>query len=308
MALLEVKDVDFRYYGSSFGLNGVNLSLNKGDRLVIYGRENSGKTTFMRVLCGLEDYSNGNALLDGIELNKLSQKDMDMGFSFDKSILDGKSLASDIISLPMKLRGISPNSIDSYIRAMAKRCNLPMQAQVKDLSDLQVAMLILARLFAVDRRLYLVDDVWKDLPEEEKRLVEDFLIENIKDRSVIVATDDRILAKRVSLDKILVLTDREVAPTLSFEEIVAKPINMQSAILVGYELHIGELVKKEDIYFANICAEQFAVSQPISDIYVGKRVCFAIKRLGGISDKDEVGDGEVMSFYYDIDVERIISA
>ncbi len=307
MALLEVKDFDIRYYGSSFELNGVNLSLNKGESLVIYGRENSGKTTLLRALCGLEDYAKGNALLDGIELNKLSQKDMDIGFSFDKSILDGKSLAGDIISLPMKLRGISQNRIDSYLRAMAERCNLPMQAQVKDLSDLQVTMLILARLFSVDRRLYLVDDVWKDLPEDEKRLVEDFLIENVKDRSVVVATDDRILAKRVSLDRILVLADREVAPTLSFEEIVAKPINMQSAILAGYELHIGELVKNDNNYFANICAEQFAVSQPISDIYIGKRVCFAIKRLGEVSDKDEVGDGEVMSFYYDIGVERIIS-
>ncbi|MDE6471931.1 MAG: ATP-binding cassette domain-containing protein [Clostridia bacterium] len=308
MALLEVKDVDFRYYGSSFELKGVNLSLNNVDKLVIYGRENAGKTTLLRVLCGLENYVRGSILLEGIELKELSHKDMDVGFSFDRRILDGKAIAGEIISMPMKLREVPPKDIDNYLEEMAKKCNLPMQAQVKDLSDMQVAMLILARLFSVDRRLYLVDDVWKDLPEEEKSIVEDFLIEIVKDKSVIVASDDEKLAKRVTTGKILVLTDREVAPMLSLDEISSRPINMQSAILAGYELHIGELIKESDNYFAIIGAEQYLVAKPICDIYVGKRVCFAIKRLGELSDKDEVGDGEVMSFYYDVDVERIITA
>lgn len=308
MALLEVKEADFRYYGSSFELKGVNLFLSKGDRLVIYGRENSGKTTLLRVLCGLEDYSQGNILLDGVELKELSQKDMGIGYTFDKSILDGKELVKDIISLPTKLREASQDRIDSYLKDVEKRCDLPLSAKVKDLSDMQVAMLILARLFAVDRRLYLIDDVWKDLTREEKSLVTDYLIENINDKSAIVATDDEILARKVATDKIVVLTEKQVAPMMTAEEISARPINMQSAIFAGYELHIGSLVKIEDSYFADINGEKFLVSKPISDIYVGKKVCFAIKRLGEPSDKDEVGDGEVMSFYYDLDVERVITS
>ena len=307
MAMLEVKDVDFRYYGSSFELSGVNLSLLDGDSLVIYGRENSGKTTLMRILCGLEDYGRGSILLDGKERRELSQKDMDIGFSFDRRILDGKATVSDIISLPMKLRGVPTTDIDKYLDGLAKM-NLSMTAQIKDLSDVQVAMLILARLFSVKRRLYLVDDVWKDLPKEEKSVVLGYLIEIIKDKCVIIATDDEILAKNISTDKIVVLTDKQVAPMLSLKEISEKPINMQSAILSGYELHIGNLVKNDKGYFANISEELYSVTQPISDIYVGKRVCFAVKRLGNVSDKDEVGDGEVMSFYYDLDVERIITA
>ena len=280
MVMLEVKDVDFKYYGSTFELNGVNLSLGDGERLVIYGRENSGKTTLLRVLCGLENYSKGNIILDGVELKKLSQKDMNIGYTFDKSILDSKSLTKDILSMPMKLREVSQSQIESYIAKVSERCNLPMQSQIKDLSNMQVAMLILARLFSVDRRLYLIDDVWKDLPEEEKTTLLEYLDENIKGKSVVIATDDKDFAKSTTEEKILVLTEKEVAPTLSAQEISANPINMQSAIFAGYELHVGKLVKTEDKYYADICGEHFLVSPPIGDIYVGKNVCFAIRRVG----------------------------
>ena len=307
MALLEVTKVDMRYYGSSFALHDVNLSLDNGERLVIYGRENSGKTTLLRVLCGLEEYDQGNILLGGAELNELSQKQMDIGFSFDSRILDSKASASDLISYPMKLRGMRQEDIDCYLESVTSKCNISMQAKVKDLSETQIAMLILARLFAVERRLYLIDDVWKDLSQEEKGVVTKYLMENIRGKSAIVATDDSSLASEISTDKIVVVTDKQVLPMLSLEEITRRPLNIQSAIFAGYELHIGQLAKTDDGYFADLYGNQYPVSKPIGDVYVGKRVCFAIKRSGEPCESQEVGNGEVMSFYYDVDVERIIT-
>ncbi|MDE6210900.1 MAG: ATP-binding cassette domain-containing protein [Clostridia bacterium] len=307
MALLEVSKVDFKYYGSSFGLQDVNLSLDSGDRLVIYGRENSGKTTLLRLLCGLEEYCSGSILLGGAQLKELSQKDMDIGYSFDKSILDAKALAGEIISYPMKLRNLRSDDIDDYLERVADKCKIPLQSHIKDLSDRQIALLILARLFAVDRRLYLVDDVWKDLPQEEKIIVFDFLKEHIAGKSVIVATDDSGLAKEIYTDAIVVLAEGEVSPLLSLEEINSRPLNMQSAIFAGYELHIGQLVKTDGKYFANLYGSKYPVSQPIGTIYEGQRVCFAVQRFGEPCELEEVGEGIVMSFYYDVNNERIIS-
>ncbi|MDE6473781.1 MAG: ATP-binding cassette domain-containing protein [Clostridia bacterium] len=307
MALLEVSKVDFQYYGSSFGLQDVNLSLNESDRLVIYGRENSGKTTLLRLLCGLEEYCRGSILLDDAELNQLSQKDMNIGFSFDSRILDGKSSVEDVISYPMKLRNLQSEDIVDYLNSVSDRCNLPMQSQINNLSEMQVAMVIIARLFAVDRRMYLVDDVWKDLPQEEKTIVIDFLKEKIADKSVIVATDDSAMAKQISTDRIVVLSDSEALNMMSMEDIVSRPLNMQSAIFAGYELHIGQLIKIDGQCFAEICGNVYPVNPPIGDVYVGKRVCFAVRREGEPCETEEVGDATVMSFYYDIDNERIIS-
>ena len=307
MALLEVTKVDIKYYGSSFELRDVNLTLSKGQSLVVYGMENSGKTTLLRSLCGLEEYCSGSILLEGIELKELSQKDMDVGFTFDRRVLESKATVEDTISYPMKLRGIESRAIERYLDMTASRLDLPLQLQIKSLSDLQVAKLILARLFAVDRRLYLIDDVWKDLPKDEQNLVIAYLKENIRGKSVIVATDDRALARDISSDNIVVLSDKQVLPVLSLEEISNRPLNMQSACFAGYELHLGQLIKVEDDYFASLYGGQYKVAKPIGDVYVGKKVCFAIKRSGEPSEKKEVGDGVVMSFYYDSSNERIIS-
>lgn len=307
MALLEVSKVDFQYYGSSFGLQDVNLSLNEGDRLIIYGRENSGKTTLLRMLCGLEEYCRGSILLDGADIKELSQKDMNIGFSFDSRILDGKALVGDVISYPMKLRNANSDDIVAYLKRVSDRCNIPMQLQIRNLSNVQVAAVIIARLFAVDRRIYLVDDVWKDMSEDEKSMVFDFLKENIADKSVIIATDDSAMARQIFADGIVVLSDGEALPMMSEEDIVSRPLNMQSAIFAGYELHIGLLSKTGDRYFADICGKEYLVSAPIGEVYVGKRVCFAVKREGESCEAEEVGDAKVMTFYYDVDNERIIS-
>ena len=307
MALLEVSKVDFQYYGSSFGLQDVNLTLNKGERLALYGCENAGKTTLLRVLCGLEEYYRGSILLDGVELKELSQKDMDIGFSFDRRILDGKDIASDVISYPMKLRNMPSDYVESYLKQVSEKCKIPLTSQIKDMSDAQVVMLILARLFAVDRRIYLIDDVWKDLPEDDKFEVYGVIAENLKGKSAIISTDDSDFAMKISTGSVLVLTERQVLPMLTVEEILKRPLNMQSAVFAGYELHIGQLVKTEEEYFADICGKLYPVSRPMGEIYVGKRVCFAVKRLGERCDTEDVGNGEVMNFYYDVDNERIIS-
>lgn len=307
MALLEVIKAEARYYGSKFELKDVDFVLDKGQRLVVYGAENSGKTTLLRVLCGLEEYCGGSITLDGTPLKELTQKEMNVGFTFDARILDGKATVQDTISYPMKLRGVEQRLIDGYIEKTADKCNLPMQSPIKDLNDMQVAKLILARLFAIERKLYLIDDVWKDLPDKDKREVIAFLKGNIEGKSVIIATDDRTLAREIVQDKVIVLTEKQVLRALSSEEISERPLNMQSAHFAGYELHLGRLAKVEGNYFADLYGQLYGVARPIDDIYVDKKVCFAIRRSGALGETDEVGDGEVMSFYYDKDNERIIS-
>ena len=56
MTLLKVTNADVSYYGSSFSLTDVNLTLEEGEKVVVYGREGCGKTTLLRTLAKLEDY------------------------------------------------------------------------------------------------------------------------------------------------------------------------------------------------------------------------------------------------------------
>lgn len=68
---LEFKNVSFRYPGSNdYALKNFSLKFRIGERLAVVGRNGSGKTTFIKLLCRLYDPTEGEILLNGIDIKK----------------------------------------------------------------------------------------------------------------------------------------------------------------------------------------------------------------------------------------------
>ena len=68
---IEFRDVSFRYPGSeSYALSHVSIKFRIGERLAVVGRNGSGKTTFIKLLCRLYDPTEGQILLNGIDIRK----------------------------------------------------------------------------------------------------------------------------------------------------------------------------------------------------------------------------------------------
>jgi len=68
---VEFRDVSFRYPGSeSYALRHVNLTFRVGEKLAVVGKNGSGKTTFIKLLCRLYDPSEGQILLNGVDIRK----------------------------------------------------------------------------------------------------------------------------------------------------------------------------------------------------------------------------------------------
>lgn len=70
---IEFKNVYFRYPSAkSDTLKNISLKINKGERLAVVGRNGSGKTTFIKLLCRLYDADRGTILVNGIDIRELS--------------------------------------------------------------------------------------------------------------------------------------------------------------------------------------------------------------------------------------------
>ena len=68
---VEFRDVSFRYPGSEqYALRHLNMKFKVGERLAVVGRNGSGKTTFIKLLCRLYDPTEGVILLNGIDIRK----------------------------------------------------------------------------------------------------------------------------------------------------------------------------------------------------------------------------------------------
>ena len=79
---VEFKNVSFKYPGSdNWALRNVNMKFKVGSRMAVVGRNGSGKTTFIKLLCRLYDPTEGEILLNGINIRKYNYLDYLMIFS-----------------------------------------------------------------------------------------------------------------------------------------------------------------------------------------------------------------------------------
>lgn len=79
---IEFKNVSFKYPASdTYALKNVSIRFRAGDRLAVVGQNGSGKTTFIKLLCRLYDPTEGEILLDGVNIREYDYKDYLSAFS-----------------------------------------------------------------------------------------------------------------------------------------------------------------------------------------------------------------------------------
>ena len=74
MALLELKDVSMIYNGKVRALDGINFSVDKGEWVAIMGPSGSGKTTLMNIIGCMDKATDGEVILDGIDLSDVDNQ------------------------------------------------------------------------------------------------------------------------------------------------------------------------------------------------------------------------------------------
>lgn len=72
---IEFKNVSFKYPNTeSYALKNINIKINNGEHLAVVGRNGSGKTTFIKLMCRLYDATDGEILINGINIKEYSKE------------------------------------------------------------------------------------------------------------------------------------------------------------------------------------------------------------------------------------------
>ena len=79
---IEFKNVSFKYPGSSnYSLKSINLKISNGEHLAVVGRNGSGKTTFIKLMCRLYDVTEGEILINGINIKEYTEESINRLYS-----------------------------------------------------------------------------------------------------------------------------------------------------------------------------------------------------------------------------------
>jgi predicted ABC transporter, ATPase component len=207
--MIELKNVT-KIYGKKknqfVALNDVSLRIPTGVSVAILGKSGSGKSTLMHAISGLDRPQQGQVIIDGQDILKLKQKQVDefrarkIGFIFQSFFVQGNESVADNVSLPLEIvktpRGLRESKINEALKAVdlyEKRKN-----RAKDLSGGQKQRLAIARAIVGNPQIIFADEPTGNLDSETGAKVEELLFNYNKQEgaTLIIVTHDVDLAKK----------------------------------------------------------------------------------------------------------------
>lgn len=187
-------------------LQGVHLEIKTGESVAIVGRSGSGKTTLLGLLAGLDVPSEGDILLAGHSLPRLSEDERAMlrsryvGFVFQSFQLLPALTALENVQLPLELRGDK----DAVARAsqLLERVGLGnrLNHRPRQLSGGEQQRVAIARAFASEPQILFADEPTGNLDTETGAEIADLLMQLNQEQgaTLVLVTHDAQLASRCS--------------------------------------------------------------------------------------------------------------
>jgi phospholipid/cholesterol/gamma-HCH transport system ATP-binding protein len=217
--LIEVRDLVKRFDGRTV-LDGVDLTVERGETIVVVGGSGSGKTTLARLLIGLDRPTSGQVLLDGVDLTTLDDSaliDVRRRFAmvFQKYALLDSINVFDNVAFPLREeRRHDETTIRQRVMVTLRELGVEGAAEKlpAELSGGMAKRVGIARALVTEPEILVYDEPTSGLDPVTSRVV-DGLIERMRERHLvtsIVITHDMMTAYAVA-DRIVLLARGKVA-------------------------------------------------------------------------------------------------
>jgi subfamily B ATP-binding cassette protein MsbA len=221
------KDVSFSYE-NEIVIDTLNLTIKKGTSVALVGPSGGGKSTIANLVPRFYDVTKGCIQIDGNDIRDISKDDLRelMGIVTQDSILFNDSIRNNLrIAKPdatdeeMRKATQIANAL-SFIEALPNGFDTVIGDQGNKLSGGQKQRLSISRAVLKDPAVLILDEATSALDTESERLVQDALIQMMKNRTSLV------IAHRLSTiqnaDLIIVLQNGKIVEKGKHEELIAK--------------------------------------------------------------------------------------
>jgi general L-amino acid transport system ATP-binding protein len=162
-----------KWFGGFHALRGINLTVQRGEVVVVFGPSGSGKSTFIRTINRLEEHQRGQIIVDGIELTNdirnIEAVRAEVGMVFQQFNLFPHLTVQDNIALaPIWVRKWSRDKAHQIARELLERVGIPEQADKfpGQLSGGQQQRVAIARALAMQPKIMLFDEPTSALDPE----------------------------------------------------------------------------------------------------------------------------------------------
>ncbi|MCD8004220.1 MAG: ABC transporter ATP-binding protein/permease [Oscillospiraceae bacterium] len=207
--MLELKHIKKDYpagNGVVHALKGIDLQFRKAEFVSILGPSGCGKTTMLNIIGGLDGYTEGDLVINGVSTREYKDRDWDsyrnhsVGFVFQSYNLIPHQTVLQNVELALTLSGVSKSERRSRARAALEQVGLAehLHKRPNTLSGGQMQRVAIARALVNNPDIILADEPTGALDTETSVQVMEILKEISKDRLIIMVTHNPDLAERYS--------------------------------------------------------------------------------------------------------------
>jgi len=211
-------------------LKGINLTVQKGEVVVIFGPSGSGKSTFIRCLNRLEAHQKGQIIVDGIELGNdirnVEQIRQEVGMVFQQfNLFPHLTVIQNITLAPFWVRRVPREQSRELAMQLLRRVGIPEQADKypAQLSGGQQQRVAIARALAMQPRIMLFDEPTSALDPEMIKEVLDVMVELAKTGMTIVAVTHEMAFARAVANRMIFFDKGEIVEQGTPAQIFSNP-------------------------------------------------------------------------------------
>ena len=230
MSVLQFKDFSAYYKVDKntlgVAVDNINLEVQSGEFLVIVGPSGCGKTTLIRCILSGISRTEGEILLDGINIDRIKKSDRNLAYICQECNLFPKMTVFDNIAFPLRMMKTPHDEVQRRVKEIAEKTEISelLSRKPAQLSGGQLQRVEIARALVKNPRIVLFDEPFANLDVKLKTTMR-VLVKNIHKEyrpTFLFVTHD--LSEAVALaDRILVMNEGEIVETGTPREISTSP-------------------------------------------------------------------------------------
>lgn len=235
MAKLTIKALK-KSFGAVEVLHGLDADIEDGEFIAVLGESGCGKSTFLRIIAGLEDATSGMISIDGKDVTELGPRERDIAMVFQSYALYPHMTVRQNIDFPLELMGLSKADRDQRIEQSAELLNLLpyLDRKPKDLSGGQRQRVAMGRAIVREPKVFLFDEPLSNL-DAKLRVQMRSEIRSLQQRlnvTSIYVTHDQVEALTMA-DRVMLMNGGKIEQFAPPLELYDRPASVFVAGFVG---------------------------------------------------------------------------
>ena len=238
--MIKISNLTKKYNNDVVALNGVTLSVDKGDIYGIIGLSGAGKSTLVRCIKLLEQPTSGTIEIDGVDLTKLSKKDLrvkrkEISMIFQNfNLLQQKNVLQNVL-FPLQISNNDKQYSLKKAKDLLKMVDLSdkLDSYPSQLSGGQKQRVAIARALACDPKVLLCDEPTSALdPQTTASILQ--LLKTINQKlniTIIMITHQMSVVEKIC-NKVAILSEGKVAESGQVNEVFSNPKSLAAKKLV----------------------------------------------------------------------------